>query len=141
MYLFLFGGFQNHIVCNNFFTLPHDAVIFDIGANIGSITLQLAQRVPLGHIYSFEPTDYVFKRLQCNISLNPKYAKNITAIQGFISDNSQDASSFNIYSSWKIDGKGTNTHPIHGGTTHIASNVPLLLLIIFVKIKALKRWT
>ena len=36
-------------------------VVLDIGANIGSHTLPLAQMVgPSGRVYSFEPTDYAF---------------------------------------------------------------------------------
>lgn len=45
--------------------------VIDIGANIGSITLQMAKKVSnTGKVYSFEPSPYNFKQANKNISLN-----------------------------------------------------------------------
>ena len=55
-------------------------VCFDIGANVGPITLALAQKAkPKGKVYAFEPGPPIFERLVGNISLNPLYASAIIA--------------------------------------------------------------
>ena len=41
--LFLFGGFQKHVTHSRFVEIPEDAVILDVGANIGVMTLQFAK--------------------------------------------------------------------------------------------------
>jgi hypothetical protein len=40
--LFLFGNFQGHVLKAGLFHVPTGAVIFGIGANIGSMALQFA---------------------------------------------------------------------------------------------------
>ena len=53
-------------------------VCFDIGANVGPITLELAQKVkPKGKVYAFEPGPPIFERLVRNITLNPPYTSAI----------------------------------------------------------------
>ena len=55
-------------------------VCFDIGANVGPITLALAQKVtPKGKVYAFEPGPPIFEQLVRNIALNPPYASAIIA--------------------------------------------------------------
>lgn len=46
--------------------LPRDAVIFDIGANIGVTTRAMAQHIPQGRVYSFEPSVDTFGVLEAN---------------------------------------------------------------------------
>lgn len=51
-------------------------ICFDIGANVGAITLPLADKVDsLGRVYSFEPGPILFDRITKNISLNPELKK------------------------------------------------------------------
>jgi FkbM family methyltransferase len=47
-------------------------VVFEVGANIGAHTFRIAQRLALGdgRIYSFEPTEYAFRKLERNHALN-----------------------------------------------------------------------
>jgi FkbM family methyltransferase len=46
-------------------------VVYDIGANIGVITLNIAKRIqPRGKVFSFEPDPYNFKCAQANINRN-----------------------------------------------------------------------
>ncbi|MEP7320813.1 MAG: FkbM family methyltransferase [Saprospiraceae bacterium] len=47
-----------------------NAVVFDIGANIGSHTLPLAKIISPGKgiVYAFEPTKWAFEKLQRNIN-------------------------------------------------------------------------
>lgn len=60
-------------------------VIFDIGANIGLITLILSDSNPNAQIYSFEPSSYSFPILVDNINLN-KF-KNINSLKLGIGSN------------------------------------------------------
>lgn len=50
--------------------LRPDSVLFDIGANVGVVTLAAASRSPLGIIHSFEPWPLHLERLSANILLN-----------------------------------------------------------------------
>ncbi|MDY6791268.1 MAG: FkbM family methyltransferase [Thermodesulfobacteriota bacterium] len=121
--LFLFGSYQSNILKNKYLSLPSNAVVFDIGANIGSMTLSLAHIVTNGLIYAFEPTDYAFNKLMRNINLNPELASRITPFQLFLSDKSQKNHKIKAYSSWKIKGTTSNTHPVHGGNIKPAESI------------------
>ena len=59
--------------------------IIDIGSNIGSVTLPLANTFKNSKIYSIEPTVFAFKKLRENINLNPKLKKRIKIFNYFIS--------------------------------------------------------
>ena len=124
--LFLFGSFQSNIYKNKYLSLPSNAVVFDIGANIGSMTLSFAQIATNGLIYAFEPTDYAYNKLLRNINLNSELAKRITPFQLFLSDKSQKNHKIEAYSSWKINGTASNTHPVHGGNIKPAESIPAI---------------
>jgi hypothetical protein len=67
--LFLFGHFQNHVTRNKFLSIPEDAVIFDVGANCGSISLAFAARHDHAVVFAFEPTHSALAKLKRNIVL------------------------------------------------------------------------
>src|SRR5262245_31025571 len=83
--LFLTGGFQRHVSDFRGNLLPEDAVVIDVGANIGAVGLNIASRVPKGHVYCIEPTDYGFTKLRRNLELNTRLAERITPVQVFLS--------------------------------------------------------
>jgi FkbM family methyltransferase len=114
--LFLFGKFQSHVYKNRLLQLPEDAVIFDIGANIGSICLPLACSLPHSSVYAFEPTDYAFTKLKRNIELNVQLGSRIRAIQAFVSSEKSSCSQLVAFSSWKMTHSTETKHPVHGGT-------------------------
>ncbi|MCC5808190.1 MAG: FkbM family methyltransferase [Opitutales bacterium] len=59
-------------------SLPPGAVALDIGANIGAVTLGLAQQVgQQGRIHAFEPAPPNRKRLAANLDLNPDLARRV----------------------------------------------------------------
>jgi FkbM family methyltransferase len=126
--LYLFGNFQNYITNNKFFSFPETAVIFDIGANIGSMSLKFAQLAPQGHVFAFEPTRYAFAKLMRNLSLNPELATRITPVQNFVSDQTSSEPHINAYSSWKVDGSKADKHPLHGGVVKSAESVSAVTL-------------
>ena len=128
--LFLFGNFQSYITTSRLFSLAGDAVIFDIGANIGSMSLAFAKLSPDGQVYAFEPTSYAFGKLEENLSLNPSLAEHIKATQMFASEKTATDHNIEAYSSWKIDGSAESAHPLHGGTlkTDREKNIPAISL-------------
>ena len=65
--------------------LHQDDVIFDIGANIGYITLLAATSAEAGKVYSFEPLPKTFERLAQNVGFNP-HLDNITILNRAVSD-------------------------------------------------------
>jgi FkbM family methyltransferase len=60
--------------------LPPDAIVADIGANIGAHTIALASLVPNGAVIAFEPLPFLYAMMVGNIALNalthviPKHA-------------------------------------------------------------------
>ena len=52
--------------------IKKDAVVLDIGANIGETTLHFARLASNGIVFGFEPVPYVFDFFQNNVRLNNK---------------------------------------------------------------------
>ena len=137
--LYVFGGFQDYVTRNKYFSIPADAVIMDVGANIGSMTFKFAGMAPDGHVYAFEPTDYAFTKLLKNISLNPQFASRITPVQLFLADQNIRTHEMKAYASWKVDGSTPNPHPLHGGEVKSADSVPAVTLDHFCLEKGIQR--
>jgi FkbM family methyltransferase len=137
--LFLFGNFQSHVSANRHFSIPSDAVIFDIGANIGSMCLSFAKRAPEGFVYAFEPTEYAYKKLVRNLSLNPDLSSRIHATHAYVSNRSEESQPVECYSSWKVDGLKAETHPIHGGLIRPAELTQVLTIDDFCRDNAIDR--
>jgi hypothetical protein len=79
-------------------------VVLDIGADIGSHTLPLAQmKGPSGRVYSFEPTDYLFGKQGRNLSLNPDFSKRVNALQAMPVGRPTQERPEAIPSSWPLD--------------------------------------
>jgi FkbM family methyltransferase len=88
--LFYLGQFESQTL--HFFrnVIARDAVVFDVGANIGIYSLLAGTRAGVGgHVYSFEPSDWAFQRLTENIRIND--CKNISVFKQGISDTSGTA--------------------------------------------------
>jgi FkbM family methyltransferase len=115
--LFLFGFFQKHILTTVKRFVPEDGIVIDVGANIGAITLPIANILPKGRVFAIEPTDFAFSKLLRNISLNPRLANRISPFQIFIADRSSTRSVLVAYSSWLLTDANSirDTHPIHKG--------------------------
>lgn len=137
--LFLFGNFQNHVVNQKHVELKDDDVVFDVGANIGSMALGFAQQLPRGHVYAFEPTDFAFSKILNNLALNPHLAKRITPVQFFLSDQTKSDHEIQAYASWKVDGSAANIHRLHGGAVKSAQSVPAVTLDDYCSINRIQR--
>ena len=66
------------------YDIQSDYTVIDIGAHIGTFTLQAAAKAYKGKVYAFEPFSENFKLLQANILINR--FTNITAGQFAVSD-------------------------------------------------------
>lgn len=138
--LFVFGSYQKHVTENKLLKLPKDAIIIDVGANCGLMTLPFAQLVPEGKVYAFEPTHYALEKLKRNISLNPELARRIEVINSFVSAKSTENANITAYSSWKLNNKRTEiVHNTHLGTLKSAEGVPSVTLDDFCKNTNLSR--
>jgi len=70
------------------------SVVYDIGANYGQSTLQLAAAVgPAGHVLAFEPVPHVFERLVDNLDANG--LGQVTPVRAALSD-SDSIAEFNF---------------------------------------------
>ncbi len=137
--LFLFGNFQSHVSGSKYFSVPRDAVIFDVGANIGSMCLSFAKNSPEGVVYAFEPTEYAFKKLCRNLTLNPSLAERIHSVHAYVSNRPAEAQPVTAYSSWKVDGLATETHPVHGGLTKPAEVTRVVTIDEFCRQHSIER--
>src|SRR5580765_6954084 len=137
--LFVFGGFQDHVTKSKNFSVKSDAIILDVGANIGAMALRFAQCTPQGHVYAFEPTAYAYQKLLRNLSLNPELSARTTPIQAFLSDQIEASRSVQAYSSWKVDGSATDAHPVHGGVIHDGESVAVLTIDEFCRTQEIER--
>lgn len=138
--MFLFGNFQRHVSQNKYLSLSQDAIIFDVGANFGVMSLQFAKLVPWGKVYSFEPTFYAFSKLRKNLELNPELAKRIVAIQSFVSSSTSEEPGIEAYASWKVGGtvKGVK-HQVHGGIAKSTDGIGAVSLDDFCEQNEIKR--
>jgi FkbM family methyltransferase len=59
--------FVDEVYLRGGIVLRSDAVVFDVGANIGMFSLFVGARCPSAQVYAFEPVPEVFAKLQQNI--------------------------------------------------------------------------
>jgi len=132
--LFLFGDFQKYIYDNQILRLSKDSVVFDVGANVGDMTLKFAELVPQGKVYAFEPTHYAFSKLKQNLSLNPALCKSVIPVQCFISYRTEKNPDIKAYASWKINlpAKG-EIHPVHCGTLKSTEGISSITIDAFCR--------
>lgn len=138
--MYLFGNFQKHIFASTHYKIKPTDTIFDIGTNIGLMTLQFAKMVPQGKVYSFEPTHYALGRLKTNLALNPELAKRVEVINSFVSEKSSDNPEIVAFSSWKVNGeRGESDHPVHLGTPKSAEGVKAISLDDFTRLNSIEK--
>ena len=77
--------------------------VIDIGANIGAHTMLLASLVgPQGRVIAFEPTDYGWRKLQRNLSLNT--ISWIVPVKAALSDRHVPEQRVDFRASWRTEG-------------------------------------
>jgi FkbM family methyltransferase len=119
--LFLFGSFERDLLTTIKNLVPPDGIFIDVGANIGALTLPVADYLKRGHVYAVEPTDFAFARLCQNVTLNHAVSGRVTTIQSFVASENSPVSKLVAYSSWPVSGSDHATqHPVHKGVQQTA---------------------
>ena len=116
--IYLLGSFEPETnMAFNRIVRPGMTVV-DIGANIGAHTLPLAEMVgSTGNIIAVEPTDWAFRKLLDNLSLNPHLIDRVTTIQAMLVESDSEVLPESIYSSWPLKSEAVDDfHPIHFGS-------------------------
>ena len=72
------------------FTLGHDAVVIDIGMNLGLAALSFAAKPEVRQVFAFEPFTETYDRALANFALNPALAAKITAYNVGLADRTGD---------------------------------------------------
>ena len=97
-----FGIFQDFMTTRAKELLPQDGIIFDIGANVGLMTLPFAVlAVPKGKVYAFEADFPIAARLQVNVDIN--YLQNTHVVPKVVQDN-PEMKEITLYRRRAIDG-------------------------------------
>jgi FkbM family methyltransferase len=113
--MYLFGGFEPSTRAALAKCVRPGMTALDIGANVGSHTLHLANLVGAnGRVYAFEPTDFAYAKLVRNLSLNPILARRVVTQQCFLTSTNADEMPQEIWSSWPL-AAGRDLHPVHLG--------------------------
>jgi FkbM family methyltransferase len=125
--LYLFGSFQAYVTSPKYYSLSPDAIVLDVGANIGVTALNYAKVVSQGKVFAFEPTHYAYAKFKQNIALNPGLSERIVVKQAFVSHAPAARNELSAYSSWKVDRKHyEGRHPVHGGIIQNTESVPAI---------------
>ena len=112
--IYIFGKFEYEIIkAISKHKLSKNPIFFDIGANVGVQTLQMAKHFKNSTIHSFEPTKFGFDKLKKNLLLDSNLNKQIIINQCFVTDKKKIPKK--IYASWNLKNK-KNTHKKHYGT-------------------------
>lgn len=108
--------------------LVPETLAVDIGANIGSHSLQIARMLGEGgRIISVEPTAYAYAKLWANIASNPSLSNRVIPIQAALGDGNTDGASGDFYSRWPLRDAG-HLHPEHLGKFETANGARHLTL-------------
>jgi FkbM family methyltransferase len=138
--VFLFGSFQSHITKSKKISIPKDAVILDVGANFGILSLMFAKMAPKGTVYAFEPTHYAIAKFRRNMELNQGLASQIKLINTFLSDHIESNARIRAFSSWKVNSEmKKNDNSGHNGLLKPTDNVGSTTLDNFCATEGLKR--
>ena len=117
---------------------PGDTV-FDIGANIGAHTLDMAKSAGrLGKVYAFEPSDFAFAKLKRNLALNPELQSRTYPRQILLAASFAEPPEREIYASWPLRSDGT-VHPKHRGRLVTVEHATVEALDDFVNREGITR--
>ena len=137
--IYLLGAFERSTVRTLRKLAIPGCIVFDIGANIGSHTLGLAQSVgPAGRVFAFEPTDFAFAKLQRNLALNPEIEPRIQVYQFLLAANLGAHLPPTIYASWPLLAEEP-VHPKLRGRPTSTSNARVDTLDAFVERQGIDR--
>jgi FkbM family methyltransferase len=137
--IFLLGAFEpktQELYCK-ILKDSNQAVVIDIGANIGSHTLPLAQLVypKGGQVIAFEPTIWAIEKLKKNLELNPSLKNGVLVEHAMVVQDTtvNPDQKQSIYSGWPLqNNKKNHLHPVHGGQLHDIGEAKMIQLDDYV---------
>ena len=134
--IYVFGSFERKISnIKKLLSKKKDSLtIIDIGANIGSVSLLLANTFENCKIYAIEPTNYAYNKLLNNLNLNKELKDKVFLRQSFITNKNKPQK---VWSSWNFD-KSNNKHKKHLGDLKEVKQNSYISLDQFVKHENLK---
>ncbi len=113
--IYLLGGFERQTQRHYARLVKPGDIALDIGANIGAHSLPLARLVgPQGQVYAFEPTDFAYRKLISNMTLNPDLAACVTAAQIMLAAHADDCLDAALDASWPVAATA-DSHALYGG--------------------------
>lgn len=113
--IFLLGAFERRTLAAYRRLIPPRAVVIDIGANIGAHTLPMADCVgDGGRVIAVEPTEWAFRKLMMELSLNPALAARVMPLQVMLVADDRRGVPEAIPSSWPLRSP-SGAHAGHGG--------------------------
>lgn len=95
------------------------AVVWDVGANVGTVSLPLAVACPHAHIHAFEPSPPVLARLHRNLSLNPSLSSRVQVHEVALSDRTS-RTEFHLSQDACNSGVGSIVRRPEGGATTVS---------------------
>ena len=101
-----------------------EAVVIDVGANIGAQALPVATRLGGGgRVVAVEPTDTAMTRLRQNCALNPALATRMTLVhRALVAPGERAASSY--FASWPLSAAAPGvTSSVHQGAPEASSGI------------------
>lgn len=114
--IYLRGSFEPDMVkfCRK--SISRNDIILDIGANIGAHTLHFARLVSEGdgRVIAVEATDFAYKKLRKNLSLNEDVAHVVTTLHCMLVESANSSRERSIYASWPLVGSDRK-HEQHQG--------------------------
>jgi FkbM family methyltransferase len=87
--------------------LPHDAIVLDVGANIGDFTLQAARRCPTGRVFAVEPVGEHVRIISAHLAMND--IRNVTCIHAALGGEDGRSAITNNGSCSRTGDSGTRT--------------------------------
>jgi FkbM family methyltransferase len=137
--IYLLGAFERSTVRTLQKLATPGSVVFDIGANMGAHTLGLARSVgPTGRVFAFEPSDFAFAKLKCNLALNPELESRTHAYQYLLAEAIGAQLPPTIYASWPLLANEP-VHPKLRGRLSTTSTATVNTLDAFVETQNINR--
>jgi FkbM family methyltransferase len=90
--------------------LPEDAVVLDVGANIGDFTLQAARRCPSGRVVAIEPLGEHVRIIGNHVAMNG--IRNVTCIQAALGGEDGESLIAHNGSCSRTDANGTGAEKV-----------------------------
>lgn len=110
--VYLLGAHERSTIATYRRIVPVGGTVLDIGANVGTHTLPLADIVGSdGKVVAAEPTVFALAKLKRNLELNPGLSERVTVVHAMLGESPGGNVPNTLPSSWPLDQSG-DIHPL-----------------------------